>query len=146
LALLYRPLLAAAAALCWLGGPGAGAQPLPARHPLLGAWVLTLPDGDCQETYYLFRDGTSLVISGEEVTQSQFTLSEQPSERGYYRWDDKVVLSNGRPDCQGGATPVGSQTVQYILLHPDGDRFLLCAAEDRDTCVGPLERQDGTAA
>jgi hypothetical protein len=70
-------------------------------------------------------------------------LSDQPSERGYYRWADTIVKDNGLPDCQGAVTAPGHESVNYILLHPDGQQFLMCGDETLNTCIGPFVRLSG---
>lgn len=141
--LLVAGALAAALGLC---GP-AGAQgfqrtPLPPDHPLLGLWRIDIPGTGCHELYRLSPDGTSRVTSGEEVSESELSVSLRPSERGYYRWADRVTRTNGKPDCSGEATPLGDVSVKFILLHRSGDQFLMCDEERFDTCIGPFVRQD----
>ena len=119
------------------------AQPPRADHPLIGAWKITLPDGSCSETYIVHKDGTSLVTSAEEVAESEFELSDEPSERGFYKWVDKIVKDNGKKDCSGEVMILGHVATNYILLHPSKDKFLMCEAEDIKTCIGPFVRIRG---
>lgn len=67
-----------------------------ASHPLLGIWTLTIPQLACSETYHFRGDGTSLVKSAGEVSESEFTISEQPSAKGFYKFEDRVVKDNGK--------------------------------------------------
>ena len=122
---------------------GAGAAPPSASHPILGIWKLTLPDGSCSETYRFRGDGTTLVTSAEEISESEFDIPDQPSARGFYKLQDKVVKDNGKPDCSGEITKVGTKATNYIQFHPSGDMFLMCAAEALDMCIGPFERIKG---
>lgn len=112
---------------------------LRADHPLIGTWRITAPGG-CSDTYVVRADGTASITSGEEVAESQLTLSDQPSARGFYKWVEKTVKDNGKKDCSGDLTPVGRVFVSYVVLHPSKDMFALCEREDRDACIGPFTR------
>ena len=120
------------------------AAPLPAGHPLIGTWKITLPDGSCSEIYIVRRNGTSLVTSAEEVAESEFTVSDEPSERGFYKWVDTVAWDNGRKDCAGEVTEVGHVATNYVLFSPMKTQFLMCEQEDLASCIGPFVRLGGT--
>ena len=137
-----RAVLMCVAALT--AGAAALARPPAEHHPLIGAWTITPTDGSCTETYIVRRNGTTLVTSAEEVSESEVDLSDEPSPKGYYKWVDKVVRDNGGKDCSGHITAPGSETTNYILFHPSGDLFLMCAAEDIGTCFGPFVRVKGS--
>ncbi len=123
--------------------PEVKATPLPAGHPLVGRWRLDLPRAGCFEVYDLHANGTLDVTSGQQAAGSEFEISTQPSARGYYKWVDKVTRDNGKPDCSGNLTPAGQVVTNYVLLHPSGRQFMICAAESRETCFGPLRKQRG---
>jgi hypothetical protein len=134
---------AALAATPCAAAPPAAATPLRADHPLIGAWQLTSRDGGCAETYRIDRGGTTLVTSAEEVAETRFTMSDQPSAKGYYKWVDTLVRDNGKKDCSGQVTKPGKSTTSYVLLSPAGNRFLLCGAEDGKQCIGPFVKLEG---
>ena len=119
------------------------AAPPPASHPILGIWKLTLPDGSCSEIYRFRGDGTSLVTSNEEVSESEFTIPAEPSEKGFYRLEDRVVKDNGKLDCSGEVTKIGSKVTHFVHFHPSGALFLMCMAESLDACIGPFRRMQG---
>ena len=54
-------------------------QPTAKEHPILGRWVITLPDGSCSETYTFRPDGTTLVTSAEEIAETVFEISAKPA-------------------------------------------------------------------
>jgi hypothetical protein len=124
----------------------AAAQAQPARaapsasHPLLGIWTLSIPQLACSETYHFRGDGTVLVKSKEEVSESEFTITEKPSTLGFYKLEDKIVKDNGKQDCSGEITQVGSRVTNYVRFHPSGARFVMCEDESMETCIGPFER------
>ncbi|MBZ2208217.1 hypothetical protein [Massilia soli] len=128
-----------------LTGPLALAAPrAPAsNHPILGIWKLTLPDGSCSETYRFRSDGTTLVTSAAEVSESEFTIPAEPSAKGFYRMVDTIVKDNGKEDCLGQVMKVGASTTNFIRFHPSGALFLMCAAESMDSCIGPFQRVMG---
>lgn len=112
-------------------------------HPLVGTWKITLAlsDRTCDEIYSIRADGTTLVTSAAEVSESEFELSDVPTEKGFYRWVDTVTSDNGKKDCLGQITEVGHVATNYLILHPSGDMFLMCIEESLDRCVGPFVRQ-----
>jgi hypothetical protein len=114
-----------------------------ATHPLLGIWVLAIPQLGCSETYHFRGDGTTLVKSADEVSESEFTVAEQPSAKGFYRLEDKVVKDNGKQDCSGEIMKPGTQIINYLRFHPSGARFVMCRDETMEACIGPFERVRG---
>lgn len=137
-----RALAAVALSLALLA-PAARAAPLSASHPVLGIWKLSLPDGSCSETYRFRGDGTTLVTSAEEISESVFRIPNAPSPRGFYKLDDEVVKDNGKKDCSGSITKIGSKVTHFLLFHPSGALFLMCATESLDACIGPFRRVPG---
>ena len=139
-------LVAALAVAAALTTP-AGAQqtftrtPLPANHPLVGTWRIELPKLKCFEEYELRTDGTKLSMSGQERNEAEFMISLEPDAQGFYTWADRITKSNGRPDCGGETTTPGHVSVTYVRLHPSGDRFLLCEAEDMRSCFAEFFRK-----
>ena len=141
--LLLALALSSAAALAAPPGADAPGAPLRADHPFLGAWQLTRADNECAEVYRVDRSGHTLITSADEVAQSNFTMSDQPSPRGYYKWVDTLVRDNGKKDCWGQVTKPGKTTVRYLMMNPAKDRFILCTAEDGRQCFGPFVRVEG---
>jgi hypothetical protein len=141
-------LLTASIFLLALGAPPAFAMPpTPSpSHPILGIWVLTMPDGSCSEVYRFRGDGTTIVTSAQEVTQSEFEIPEQPSAKGYYRLVDRVVKDNGKRDCAGEVMKAGGIATNFIRFHPSGSLFLMCATESMEVCIGPFRRVVGQGA
>jgi hypothetical protein len=115
----------------------------PPGHPILGIWRLPLPQVGCAETYHFRGDGTSLVTSAEEVSESEFQIPARPSAKGFYKLEDRIVKDNGKKDCAGEITRVGTRATNYVRFHPSGALFLMCADESMQTCIGPFERVRG---
>ncbi|MET0349295.1 MAG: hypothetical protein ABW067_05880, partial [Rhizobacter sp.] len=117
-------------------------------HPLVGLWRLPYPNSACHEIYRIQANGTTLVTSAEEEAESEFTMSDQPSENGFYKWVDRNIRDNGGKDCGGKVTEAGAELTRYVLLHPAGKVFVMCEDEDEElnTCIGPfirIEEGDG---
>lgn len=143
-ALLLATAAAFAAGACAAAPASApAATPLRADHPLIGAWKFTIPNGTCAETYRIDRSGSTLVTSADEVAETRFTLSDQPSAKGYYKWVDTLVKDNGKKDCSGQVTKPPRTSTNYILLNPAGNRFIMCSAEDGRQCLGPFVKLEG---
>lgn len=119
------------------------APPPAANHPILGVWKLTLADGRCSETYRFRGDGTSLVTSAHEVSESEFAIPPTPSDKGFYKLEDKIVKDNGKQDCSGEVMKVGTRATNFVRFHPSGELFLMCASESMEACIGPFERVRG---
>ena len=115
--------------------------PLRADHPLLGAWTFTSDDG-CVETWRLDRSGHALVTSAAEVAEMHFTISDQPSAHGFYRWVDTLYKDNGKKDCTGQVTKAPRTTSNFILLNRAGNQFIFCAAENTQQCFRPFVKSD----
>jgi hypothetical protein len=120
--------------------------PLPPGHPLLGTWRMDMPNG-CFEEYTLRADGTKSSISAEERNEAVFKISERPSPLGFYRWEDKIVKGNGKPDCGGDVMTVGHVAVNFVRMHPGGTKFLLCETETLKSCFAEFRlKARGNAA
>ncbi|UVW27538.1 hypothetical protein [Massilia sp. H6] len=118
----------------------------PADHPIVGIWTLSLPTLGCSETYRFRADGTTLVTSAEEVSESQYRIPDKPSANGFYRLDDQVVKDNGKKDCAGVIMKAGARATNFIRFHPSGMLFLMCADETMTSCIGPFQRVKGEEA
>jgi hypothetical protein len=123
------------------------AAPPPApNHPILGIWKLSLPEIGCSEVYRFRGDGTTLVTSADEVSESEFQIPASPSTKGFYRLEDRITRDNGKMDCTGTVMKVGTRATNFIRFHPSGALFLMCADESMDSCIGPFERVTGQGA
>jgi hypothetical protein len=123
------------------------AAPPPApNHPILGIWKLSLPEIGCSEVYRFRGDGTTLVTSADEVSESEFQIPASPSTKGFYRLEDRITRDNGKMDCTGTVMQVGTRATNFIRFHPSGALFLMCADESMDSCIGPFERVTGQGA
>ncbi len=116
------------------------AESLRADHPIIGTWKITSPGGSCYEIYWFRANGTTLVNSADEVTESEVEISDQPSPKGFYKWVDKIVRDNGKKDCSGHISEIGHVATNYIRFHEFGDRFVICDKEDLNACIGPFVR------
>jgi len=114
---------------------------LPSDHPLVGTWRIELPEQKCFEEYDVRADGTKLSRSADERNESVHSISVAPSSSGFYKWVDKIVKNNGKPDCSGSIGSTGHVAVNFIRLHPSSKRMLLCEAEDMKTCYAEFRRK-----
>ena len=135
-----RPLTGLLLLAAAIAHPVAASAAPSASHPLLGIWVLSIPQLGCSETYHFRGDGTTLVKSAEEVSESEFTVAEKPSTKGFYKLEDHVVKDNGKQDCSGEVMQIGTRATNYLRFHPSGARFVMCREESMEACSGPFER------
>lgn len=112
-------------------------------HPVLGIWRLEVPDTNCSETYRFRGDGTTLVTSAAEISESVYTIPSQPDGDGFYRLTDRVTKNNGKPDCSGNVMKPGANATHFVRFHPSGKLFLLCAEASMEACIGPFTRVRG---
>lgn len=140
--------LCAAIAIAVVTNPAGGEPPHRPKtnHPILGTWVFSVPDMDCEETYYVRQDGTTLVTSGSEVAESVFEIDDEASAKGFFRNTDRIVKDNGKPDCAGNITKVGTEVTNYIRFHPSGNMMIICREESLEACFGPLYRLGGESS
>jgi hypothetical protein len=115
----------------------------PADHPILGTWTLTPANQTCTETYFFKADGTMLVTSAEEVAESDYVISDEPSDSGFYRYTDKIIKDNGKKDCAGNVTQPGEGSLNFIAFHQSGEMFVMCREESLEHCLGPFRRVHG---
>ncbi len=140
---VLRKLAGAAVIAVTAGALPAAAAELPADHPFVGTWKFAIPQLDCTETYTFRRDGSGLVRSAGEISESTFEIAAKPSARGFYRWDHTIVKTNGRKDCAGQVMETGSTVSQYVYFHRSPDVFFICGDESGRNCIGPFLRQKG---
>jgi len=129
-----------------LAGAAAGAQTpaAPAAHPLAGRWGWTLPGTACTETLEYRADGTQASRSGDQATQSRYTVARVPSVPGFYRLTETVLESNHAPDCAGDLREPGdAPTTRFLQFSPRQDQLLVCREESLKACFGPLRRAPG---
>lgn len=110
------------------------------NNPLVGIWRVDVPGYNCSETYVVRDDGTLKVSSGEEVSESDLSISDKPGATGFYRWEDNLVKDNGKKDCTGEVMQVGTRSVTFIYMKDTGDQFMMCREENLNACVGPFVR------
>jgi hypothetical protein len=115
--------------------------PISSTHPLAGVWRIELAGGKCAEEYELRADGTKISSSGEERNESEFMISPGARGTNWYKWVDKITKNNGKPDCMGSFTAAGHIAVNYVIVHPSGQRFALCEREDMNSCYAELFRR-----
>jgi hypothetical protein len=128
--------------LAGASGFAAAASTIRPDHPYLGRWTWVYRG--CTETYLHRADATTSVTSGEEISESAYTVTDQPEASGFYRVADTVTRSNGKTGCDGepNGTPVGDEDVRFIFIRPSGEEMLVCGTASLDHCYGPLRRID----
>src|SRR5664279_969016 len=69
-------ILVLSGTLAALAAISVSAASLRTDHPIIGTWKIELPDSSCHEVYHIRRDGTMIVTSAEEISESEFTISD----------------------------------------------------------------------
>ncbi len=120
----------------------AQAEPAPAPS-LAGSWQYRARGQNCTEQYFFRTDGTLMVTSSREVTESSYVLNPEGVAGGFYKFDTQVTQTNGKADCRGNQTPVGQQSHLYLRFQANGERLVLCRDANLSACMGPLIRLKG---
>lgn len=123
-------------------GAAIGATPKPKPSPLIGIWRWSAPDG-CVETYQFRSDGTTHASSGEEVIEGRYRISATPTGSGAFQLTQRIVKTNGKPDCGGQVGRVGPEFTSFVYFEPSGARMFVCLDPRGARCIGPLGRLDG---
>lgn len=126
--------------LAWCGIANAQATD---KLPLTGTWQYQPRGTSCAEQYYFRSDGTMMVTSGKEVTESTYNLSEKPIGAGFFAFEMQVTQTNGKSDCRGKQTAIGQRTQTYLRFQANGERLVLCRDSNLAACMGPLIRLKG---
>lgn len=100
---------------------------------LPGDWSLAFAGGTCKELHTYRADGTGTHRSADEVIQTSFHL--ELVERGVYIMRGVVTATNGRNDCTGSPTAIGSRFEAVIRFTNDGS-FYSCRTLDTLSCSG----------
>jgi hypothetical protein len=104
---------------------------------LPGDWSLGFAGTTCRELHTYRADGTGTVHSAEEVIQTRFHV--EFVERGVYIMRGLVTGSNGKSDCTGTPTAVGSKFERVIQFTKDGS-FYSCRTLETMSCNGTARR------
>ena len=78
-----------------------------------------------------------------EISESVYTIPNEPDAEGFYRLTDHVTRDNGKPDCSGNAMKPGAHATHFVRFHPSGTLFVLCAEASIEACIGPFTRVRG---
>ena len=122
---------------------GAGAAPPAANHPIIGIWKLTLPDGRCSETYRFRGRRHQPGHQRARGVGERIRHPRRAQRQGLLQARRQIVKDNGKQDCSGEVMKVGTQATNFVLFHPSGEMFLMCASESMEACIGPFERVRG---
>ena len=136
------PTLAAALVLtCLSAHTAADAPDQSASARIVGKWSWTRPDNKCVETHEYRPDGTLIVVSGAEKASNTYTVAAEPTANGFHKLTSRVVKDNGGKDCfDAEADRTGATATHYIMIHPSGNKLMLCMDDSKDHCIGPYQR------
>ncbi|MQQ99979.1 hypothetical protein [Glaciimonas soli] len=111
-----------------------------AKHPYVGTWAFAFPGKGCVETYKVHPNGTTSIVSDDELAESAYEISAKPSKKGFYKLVNTVTSNNGKADCSGNFLSAGTKSTYYLQFSPSADMFLMCEDESLHACFGPLMR------
>ncbi|MEQ1488860.1 MAG: hypothetical protein HOO90_09135 [Methylotenera sp.] len=110
-------------------------------NPLEGTWEWVNVKNGCSETYIFAHDGSSHIVSGTEVSDAKYWLSEKPTEKGFYKVTLKIEKDLGGTDCSDDVSDsTGQEYINFLAFHPSGNLYVVCEKETTDSCIGPLKR------
>jgi hypothetical protein len=108
-------------------------------HPIIGTWTHKLRNG-CSEFYTFHPDGTTRVKSNEEISASQYQITDKPNGDEFYVFTDTVTQNNGKKDCMGSSMKIGDKANVYVRFNLAFDKMFMCYEPALDQCFGPLRR------
>jgi len=121
-----------------------GAADAPAQNEagrIVGKWIWTRPDTKCVETQEYRADGTLSVVSGEEKTTNTYVLAPEATANGFHKLTVKTVKDSGGKDCfDSDKDGTGITVTHYVMIHPKGNKLMLCHEDSVDHCIGPYQR------
>ena len=110
-------------------------------QPLLGNWQWVNSENSCTETYQFNADNTVQIISGDEISDAEYHLSDKLTDRGFYTLTLKILKDHGGQDCaESLADNTGDVYHKFVMFHPSGEQYVSCDKETIEECVGPLKR------
>jgi hypothetical protein len=110
-------------------------------NPIVGSWTWTRDVNNCTEVYTYNADGTEHVVSGDEVSDAKYTISNEASSRGFYKLIDKVVKDYGGKDCgDDESDSTGQEATNFLIFNAAKEKYFVCETESMDRCFGPLTR------
>ena len=139
---MKRPALAAALVLACLSAQAAAEAPAQsASARIVGKWTWTRPDIKCVETQEYRADGTLSVVSGAERSSNTYVLASEATANGFHKLTVKIVKDSGGKDCFDiDQDHTGATVTHYVMIHPNGDKLMLCHEDSKDRCIGPYQR------
>jgi hypothetical protein len=107
---------------------------------LVGKWSWTMPKSGCVERHEYRADGTRAVQSGEERSETRYSVSG-PTPKGFMKLTVTAIKDFGGIDCGGGTEDDSGKTFSvFFLLHRSGNAVLFCYEEALRDCYGPFDR------
>ncbi|MES2669705.1 MAG: hypothetical protein V4673_04705 [Pseudomonadota bacterium] len=100
---------------------------------VIGEWEWNPLDGVCPERFTYRADGMVMMQSGEERLVKTYVLTRVSND--VYRLSSTVKATNGKPDCRGDLSPVGTKSSAFVMP-TKGRAFLTCTSMDKATCFG----------
>lgn len=111
-------------------------------NPLQGAWEWVNIKNSCVEIYTFGIENTAHIISGDEVSDARYTISAQPTTKGFYQVSLEILDDKGGKDCgESVENDTGEVYTKFVMFHPSGHQYVSCDKEDTSTCVGPFRKQ-----
>jgi|PlaIllAssembly_1097288.scaffolds.fasta_scaffold368932_1 hypothetical protein len=136
------PALAAALVLTCLSAHTAADAPAQSTSArIVGKWTWTRTDTKCVETQEYRADGTLTVVSGAEKSSNTYVIAPEATANGFHKLTVKIVKDTGGKDCFDiDKDNTGTTATHYVMIHPSGDKLMLCHDDSKDYCVGPYQR------
>lgn len=111
-----------------------------AAQMLVGKWSWTMPRSGCVETHEYRPDGTRYVVSGEEHSDTRYSVAG-PTSKGFMKLTVTTVKDHGGVDCgQGNEDDSGRTSTVFFKVHRTGNAVLFCYEESLEKCYGPFMR------
>ena len=110
---------------------------------LVGSWEWLRPGDECKEAYTFRGDGTARVESGNERTENNYVLSDDPEPSGRVKLTLTTTKYLSGRNCDGLLQDVTGRTlVTYVLFGPEKRMLAVCKSVSDLDCIGPLKKTE----
>jgi hypothetical protein len=126
--------------LVWLYPHAAVQAQSMASLALVGTWTWTRTANGCVETHEYRADGSRFVVSGEERSESRYSVSG-PTPSGFMKLAVTTLRDHGGKDCGGDASDDSGHTWSvFFRIDQPAQAVLFCYEEALTNCYGPFRR------
>jgi len=94
-------------------------------NPLHGAWEWINIKNSCVEVYTFGIENTAHITSGEEISEARYTISDKPTEKGFYTVTLEILDDKGGKDCgESVENNTGEIYKKFVSFPPSRNHYV----------------------